>query len=80
MSLAAQSRLNGTVNFNYFPIIVTGNTAAIYPHLKLGYDHYFVTMEPGVITDTSGAPFAAFQTRINGPSRPKLRARSGTNA
>jgi pectin methylesterase-like acyl-CoA thioesterase len=82
MSLAAQSRLNGTVNFNYFPIIVTGNTAAIYPHLKLAYDHtYFVTMEPGVITDTSGAPFAgisnpnqwAFSTKTSGPA-------PGTNA
>jgi pectin methylesterase-like acyl-CoA thioesterase len=82
MSLANQSRLNGTVSFNYFPIIVTGNTAAIYLHQKLAYDRtYFVTIEPGVITDTSGAPFAgitnpnqfAFSTKTSGPA-------PGTNA
>jgi pectin methylesterase-like acyl-CoA thioesterase len=82
MGLAAQSRLNGTVNFNYFPIIVTGNTASIYLHQKLAYDRtYFVTMEPGVITDTGGAPFAgitnpnqfAFSTKTSGPA-------PGTNA
>jgi RNA polymerase sigma factor (sigma-70 family) len=82
MSLSSQSRLNGTVSFNYFPIIVTGNTAAIYLHRKLAYDRtYFVTIEPGVITDTSGAPFAgiadqntwAFSTRFAGPG-------AGTNA
>jgi hypothetical protein len=82
MSLSSQSRLNGTVSFNYFPIIVTGNTAAIYLHRKLAYDRtYFVTIEAGVITDTSGAPFAgiadpntwAFSTRFAGPG-------AGTNA
>jgi pectin methylesterase-like acyl-CoA thioesterase len=82
MGLAAQSRLNGTVSFNYFPIIVTGNTAAVYLHQKLAYDRtYFVTMEPGVITDAGGAPFAgitnpnqwAFSTKTSGPA-------PGTNA
>ena len=77
MSLATQSRLNGTVSFNYFPIIVTGNTVAIYLHQKLAYDHtYFVTIEPGVITDTGGAPFAGisnqnqwvFSTKTSGPA------------
>ncbi len=82
MGLATQSRLNGTVSFNYFPIIVNGNTASIYLHQKLSYDRtYFVTIEPGVITDTSGAPFAGisdgntwqFSTRSAGPP-------AGTNA
>ena len=82
MSLATQSRLNGAVSFNYFPIIVNGNTASVYLHQKLAYDRaYFVTIEPGVITDTSGAPFAgitnpnqfAFSTKTSGPA-------PGTNA
>jgi pectin methylesterase-like acyl-CoA thioesterase len=61
MSAATQSRLNGTVNFNYYPIIVNGNTAGIYPHQKLAYgQNYYVTIEPGVITDAAGAPFTGF--------------------
>jgi pectin methylesterase-like acyl-CoA thioesterase len=61
MSLATQSRLNGSTNFNYFPIIVNGNTANIYPHQKLAYGQtYYVTLEPGVVTDASGAPFIGF--------------------
>jgi hypothetical protein len=61
MSLATQARLNGTVNFNYLPIIVSGNTANIYPHQKLAYGQtYYVTMEPGVLTDANGAPFVGF--------------------
>ena len=58
------------------------NTASIYLHQKLAYDRtYYVTIEPGVITDTSGAPFAgisdantwAFSTKSAGPA-------AGTNA
>jgi pectin methylesterase-like acyl-CoA thioesterase len=61
MSISPQSRLNGTVSFNYFPIIATGNTATIYLHQKLTYDRtYYVTIEPGVVTDTAGAPFVGF--------------------
>jgi pectin methylesterase-like acyl-CoA thioesterase len=61
MSLATQSRLNGTVSFNYFPIIANGNTATIYLHQKLNYDQtYYVTAEPGVLTDAGGAPFRGF--------------------
>ncbi|HEX8145161.1 MAG TPA: pectinesterase family protein [Pyrinomonadaceae bacterium] len=76
MSAGSQSRLNGTVSFNYYPIIVTGNTAAIYPHQKLAYGQtYYVTMEPGVITDAAGAPFVgvsdpnlwSFSTKTSGP-------------
>jgi pectin methylesterase-like acyl-CoA thioesterase len=61
MSISPQSRLNGTVSFNYFPIIATGNTAAIYLHQKLNYDRtYYVTIEPGVFTDAANAPFVGF--------------------
>lgn len=61
MSAATQSRLNGTVSFNYYPVIVSGNTANIYLHQKLAYgQNYYVTMEPGVVTDAGGAPFVGF--------------------
>src|ERR1044071_5966190 len=61
MSASTQSRLNGTVNFNYRPVITNGNTAAIYLHQKLAYNtSYYVTMEPGVLRDASGAPFLGF--------------------
>ena len=61
LSASPQSRLNGTVNFNYRPVITNGNTAAIYLHQKLAYNtSYYVTLEPGVIKDASGAPFVGF--------------------
>jgi pectin methylesterase-like acyl-CoA thioesterase len=61
MSASTQSRLNGTVSFNYRPIIVNGNTAAVYLHQKLAYNtSYYVTLEPGVLKDAAGAPFVGF--------------------
>jgi pectin methylesterase-like acyl-CoA thioesterase len=63
-------------NFNYHPIIVNGNTATIYPKAKLAYGQtYYVTMDAGVITDASGAPFVgisdpatwSFSTKAAGP-------------
>ncbi len=77
MSAATQSRLNGTVSFNYRPVITSGNTAAIYLHQKLAYNQsYYVTMEPGVIRDAAGAPFVGFaentvwnfSTKTSGPA------------
>ena len=49
---------NGTPHlFNYFPVIITGNTAAIYLHRQLDYAQtYYVTMDPGVITSADGFP------------------------
>ncbi|HEX8117472.1 MAG TPA: pectinesterase family protein, partial [Pyrinomonadaceae bacterium] len=41
--------------------ITDGNRAAIYLHQKLAYNtSYYVTLEPGVIKDASGAPFVGF--------------------
>jgi pectin methylesterase-like acyl-CoA thioesterase len=61
LSASTQSRLNGAVSFNYRPVIVNGNTAAIYLHQKLAYNtSYYVTLEPGVIRDAAGAPFVGF--------------------
>jgi Pectinesterase/MBG domain/Bacterial Ig-like domain/Immunoglobulin domain len=77
MSAAAQTRLNGSVSFNYRPIITSGNTAAVYLHQKLAYNqNYYVTLEPGVVRDASGAPFVGFSdttlwnfsTKTSGPA------------
>lgn len=77
MSLGTQSRLNGTVAFNYRPIIVSGNTAAVYLHQKLAYNtSYYVTLEPGVVRDAAGAPFVGigdptvwnFSTKTSAPA------------
>src|SRR5215207_5542031 len=63
--------------FNYYPVIVSGNTAAIYPSKKLAYGQtYYVTVEPGVVTDAAGAPFVGvadvtawqFSTKQSGPA------------
>src|SRR5207253_3886622 len=52
---------NGTLHlFNYYPIIVAANTASIYLHHQLDYGQtYFVTVDPGVLSD--GAGFAGIQ-------------------
>ena len=67
-----------TVDFIFYPILVTGNTAAIYPHAGvLAYGRkYYVTIEPGAILDTTGATFAGtsdstawtFTTKAAGPA------------
>ncbi|HEX8117887.1 MAG TPA: immunoglobulin domain-containing protein, partial [Pyrinomonadaceae bacterium] len=55
---SARSIGGSSWQFNYHPVIVEGNTATIYMKTKLAYGQsYYVTMEPGVITDASGAPF-----------------------
>src|SRR5215207_855188 len=63
--------------FHYHPVIVEGNTATIYTKVKLAYGQtYYVTMEPGVITDAAGAPFVGvsdptawqFSTKAEGPA------------
>lgn len=66
--------------FNYYPVIITGNTAAIYPHggVMTSNQTYYVTVDDGVFTDTSGAYFAGIQatnewefaTKIGGPANP----------
>lgn len=62
--------------FNYYPVIITGNTAAIYLHQSLDYDQtYHVLMDPGVFRDSRGHPFRGiehphrwhFTTKASGP-------------
>jgi pectin methylesterase-like acyl-CoA thioesterase len=72
-----QTRVIGGAPFVYYPVIVTGNIAAIYLHQTLPYnDTYSVTMEPGVVVDANGAPFVGFPgpnfwtftTQMNSPA------------
>ncbi len=66
---------------NYFPVIVTGNTAAIYPHggVLTSNQTYYVTMDNGIVADSAtGAYFAGvsdtnawrFTTKPTGPANP----------
>jgi hypothetical protein len=61
MAANPQSRVIGGNPFTYYPVMVENKTAAIYLHQQLPYDDsYYVTVEPGAIVDSSGAPFAGF--------------------
>jgi autotransporter-associated beta strand protein len=65
---------------NYFPVIITGNTAAIYPHsgVMTSNQTYIVKMDNGVVADNTGAYFAGisdtnawrFSTKLTGPANP----------
>jgi pectin methylesterase-like acyl-CoA thioesterase len=76
----AQSRTIGGDNFNSFPVIITGNTAAIYPHsgVMTSNQTYYVLVDDGVFADSTGAYFAGiaainawqFSTKPGGPANP----------
>lgn len=80
MGVRPYTRNIGTqsVQYIFYPIIVNGNTATIHPHAGvLGYGKtYYVTMEPGVIQDSTGAAFMGvtaagtwtFSTKAAGPA------------
>jgi pectin methylesterase-like acyl-CoA thioesterase len=55
-----QSRTIGGDSFTNYPVIITGNTAAIYPHLGVltSNQTYYVTLDNGTFADTAGANFA----------------------
>ncbi|MDP1579052.1 MAG: pectinesterase family protein [Candidatus Didemnitutus sp.] len=65
-------------DFNYYPITVSGQTATIYPRNGvLAYGRtYYVTVEPGVFTNSTGLAFAGisntttwrFSTKNSGPA------------
>lgn len=54
-----------TVNYIFYPIIVTGNTATVFPHAGvLSYgEKYYVTMDASVILDSTGASYGGFSSR-----------------
>ena len=66
--------------FNLYPIIITTNVVAIYPHLDVlsSNQTYYVTVDPGTFTETNGALFAGitdtnawrFTTKPTGPANP----------
>jgi hypothetical protein len=70
--------IGGLTNFHYYPITLSGNTATIYPRNNvLAYGKsYFVTIDPGVFTDSTGLSYAGissatdwtFSTKGVGPS------------
>ncbi|HVE56921.1 MAG TPA: pectinesterase family protein, partial [Pyrinomonadaceae bacterium] len=62
MAAAAQTKTIGGVSaFRYYPIIIEANTANIYLHNQLAYNKtYYLTIEPGVLTDAANAPFVGF--------------------
>ncbi len=65
---------------NYFPVIISGTTAAIYPHsgVMTSNQTYYVTMDNGILADSTGAYFAGvsdtnawrFTTKPTGPANP----------
>ena len=75
-----QSRFIESVQYATFPVIITGTTAAIYPHLGVltSNQTYCVTIDNGCFTDTNGAYFAGiantnfwrFTTKLTGPANP----------
>jgi pectin methylesterase-like acyl-CoA thioesterase/regulation of enolase protein 1 (concanavalin A-like superfamily) len=75
-----QPRTNGPNVFTEFPVIITGSTAAIYPHTGVltSNQTYYVLVENGVFTDTSGAYFVGitatniwkFTTKVGGAANP----------
>ncbi len=65
---------------NYFPVIISGSTAAIYPHggVMTSNQTYYVTMDNGIVADSTGAYFTGisdtnawrFTTKATGPADP----------
>ncbi len=87
----SQNAVNGTQarspfpgdaqGFNYYPVVITGNTAAIYPHsgVLTSNQTYYVTVDDGAFADAAGAWFAGIQgsstwsfgTKTGGPANPQ---------
>src|ERR1043166_4682657 len=77
-----QPRTIGGDTFTNFPVIITGNKAAIYPHLGVltSNQTYYVTVDDGTFADSAGAPLAGisapptniwqFTTKAAGPANP----------
>lgn len=76
-AIAGSKTIEGQ-SFNYYPIVVRGATAAIYPHVALSYGtSYYVTVDTGVFQDAAtGNAFIGiydsstwrFGTRMFGPA------------
>lgn len=70
----------GGTTFTNFPVIISGTNVAIYPHhgVLTSNQTYYVTIDPGVFTDSNGAYFSGinstnvwrFTTKPGGPANP----------
>lgn len=80
-NVQAHSPFSGDAQvINYFPVIVGGNTAAIYLHgdVLTSNQTYYVTMDNGIVADSSGAYFSGisatnvwqFTTKVGGAANP----------
>ncbi|HEY1663594.1 MAG TPA: pectinesterase family protein [Verrucomicrobiae bacterium] len=65
--------------FNYYPVVINGATANIYPHggVMTSNQTYYVTIDDGAFLDSNGAYFAGvtsntwqFTTKPTGPANP----------
>ncbi len=65
--------------FNYYPVVINGNTANIYPHggVMISNQTYYVTIDDGAFLDSNGAYFAGvasntwqFTTKPTGAANP----------
>ena len=55
LAAASQMKMIGGTLYNYLPVIVSGNTALITPHVALAYNKtYFVTIDAGVFKTANG--------------------------
>jgi pectate lyase/pectin methylesterase-like acyl-CoA thioesterase len=55
LAAASQTKTIGGTVYNYLPVIVSGNTALITPHVALAYNKtYFVTVDTGVFRTVNG--------------------------
>jgi autotransporter-associated beta strand protein len=90
-NIQAHSLFSGDAQvINYFPVIVSGDTAAIYPHggVLTSNQTYYVTVDNGIVTDGSGAYFAGisatnawqFTTKAGGPVNPTNIVVAGDNS
>ncbi len=79
LSVSLQQKYIGGVLYNYYPVIISGNTASIYLHASdvLSYGQtYYVLTDSGVFRNSVGVPFAGitdpmmwrFTIRAAGPA------------
>src|SRR5262249_25457537 len=55
LAAASQTKTIGGTAYNYLPVIVSGNTALISPHIALAYNKaYFVIIDAGVFRTVNG--------------------------
>jgi hypothetical protein len=77
-AINVQGRLIGGETFTNHPVLITGNTATIFPHsgVLTTNQTYYVLVDEGVFTDLGGTPFAGISdpniwritTKLTGPA------------